>query len=66
MGGVAYAELLNKAKRSFLVSNESDFKSLLIEFKDHHLCHVSRQGSFRSGWRMERCWGAFLERLKSI
>ncbi|SNX84249.1 uncharacterized protein MEPE_02957 [Melanopsichium pennsylvanicum] len=66
IGGVAYAELLNKAKRSFLVSNEADFKSLLIEFKDHHLCHISKQGVIRIGLQDDAVLRGILERLKSI
>lgn len=64
--GVAYAELLNKAKRSFLVSNESDFKSLLIEFKDHHLCHIGRQGVISIGLQDKKVLQSVLEKLKSI
>lgn len=66
LGGVAYADLLNRAKRSFLVSNEADFKSLLIEFKDHHLCHVSKQGVIRIGLADQKVLQVVLERLKSI
>ncbi|KAJ9479250.1 PINc domain-containing protein [Pseudozyma hubeiensis] len=66
VGGVAYADLLNRAKRSFLVSNESDFKSLLIEFKDHHLCHVSRQGVISIGLADRKVLQGVLEKLKSI
>lgn len=66
VGGVAYAELLNKAKRSFLVSNEADFKSLLIEFKDHHLCHISKQGVIAIGLTDKKVLQNVLDRLKSI
>ncbi|SPO25589.1 uncharacterized protein UTRI_03308_B [Ustilago trichophora] len=66
VGGVPYADLLNKAKRSFLVSNEADFKSLLIEFKDHHLCHISKQGLISIGLGDAKVLAAVLERLKSI
>ncbi|EST05641.1 Origin recognition complex, subunit 2 [Kalmanozyma brasiliensis GHG001] len=66
VGGVVYAELLNKAKRSFLVSNEADFKSLLIEFKDHHLCHVAKTGVISIGLADAKVLGSVLERLKSI
>ena len=66
VGGVAYTELLNKAKRSFLVSNEADFKSLLIEFKDHHLCHIGKQGEISIGLADGKVLQAVLERLKSI
>ncbi|SJX62753.1 uncharacterized protein SRS1_11012 [Sporisorium reilianum f. sp. reilianum] len=66
VGGVAYAELFNRAKRSFLVSNEADFKSLLIEFKDHHLCHVSKQGVISIGLADAKVLQAVLDKLKSI
>lgn len=66
VGGVDYADLLNRAKRSFLVSNESDFKSLLIEFKDHHLCHISKQGIVSIGLADAKVLQAVLDKLKSI
>ncbi|SAM81865.1 uncharacterized protein UBRO_04069 [Ustilago bromivora] len=66
VGGVAYVELLNKAKRSFLVSNEADFKSLLIEFKDHHLYHISKQGVIGIGLADAKVLQSVLDRLKSI
>ncbi|TKY85657.1 hypothetical protein EX895_005197 [Sporisorium graminicola] len=66
VGGVAYADLLNRAKRSFLVSNEADFKSLLIEFKDHHLCHISKQGVISIGLADAKVLQAVLDKLKSI
>lgn len=66
VGGVAYAELLNKAKRSFLASNEADFKSLLIEFKDHHLCHINKQGTISIGLADAGVLQQVLDKLKSI
>lgn len=66
VGGVAYNELLNKAKRSFLVSNEADFKSLLIEFKDHQLCHIGKQGVISIGLADAKTLQAVLEKMKSI
>ncbi|PWZ02316.1 hypothetical protein BCV70DRAFT_198598 [Testicularia cyperi] len=64
--GIDYAECLTKAKRGFLVSNESDFKSLLVEFLDHQLLQISRHGKVRVGLENTATVKLVLDRLKSL
>lgn len=64
--GIAYADLLTKAKKGFLVSNEADFKSLLVEFLDHQLLQITRQGTIRVGLESQQVTREVVEQMKTL